>query len=65
MSAWKRCPTCQNEAGGGLLGGVFIRLHKCKDPGHVFCDKCKNGDRCPLCKTADVWWNFDKAFTDR
>lgn len=65
MSQYKRCPSCQREAPGGFFGGNFIVLHKCREKGHVFCDKCKNGDRCPLCTFANVWWNFDKAYNDK
>jgi predicted Zn-ribbon and HTH transcriptional regulator len=45
-----------------LFGGAFVPLHKCQSKGHVFCNACKNGDRCPLCTSEQVRWNYDKAF---
>lgn len=62
MANYTQCPTCGHEPRGGVLGGAFILLHRCKDKGHVFCDKCKNGDRCPLCRTEKVTWKADKAY---
>ena len=64
MAKYKRCPTCGNEAPGGW-SGVFIQLHKCNNKDHIFCDECKNGDSCPKCGSNDVWWNYDKAITDK
>ena len=67
MSTYTKCPNgdCGHEASGGLFGGAYIPLHKCKAHGHVFCNSCKNGDRCPICSTDSVWWNWGKAFTKR
>lgn len=65
MSRFAKCPTCQHEASGGLLGGVYIKLHKCRSRGHWFCNQCKNGDRCPNCGAEDVSWNADEAYTKR
>jgi len=65
MSKYKSCPNCGHEASGGLLGGAYIKLHKCKDKGHIFCNECKNGDRCPICGSANIWWNYQEAYTDR
>lgn len=65
MSRFHACPTCQNEASGGLFGGVYIKLHQCRDKGHWFCENCRNGDRCPHCGTDRVWWNADEAYTRR
>ena len=62
MSKFSSCPNCGREASGGLLGGVYIMLHKCNAGGHHFCSECANGDRCPLCSSADVRWDYDKAF---
>ena len=64
MSQYKRCPSGQNEAKGGWSEG-YIDDDKCQDKGHIFCDNCKNGDRCPLCGSSNIAWNYDKAFTDR
>lgn len=67
MSRFKRCPNpdCRNEAGGGLFGGAYINLHKCKDGGHYFCSECKNGDRCPYCSSANISWDDEQAYTDK
>jgi len=62
MSKFQRCPTCGHKASGGVFGGAYIKLHKCKDGGHYFCNECKNGDRCPNCNSSNVLWNYDKAF---
>ncbi len=64
MSQYQRCPTCRNEAPGGI-GGVYIPVHKCRDKDHIFCNNCKNGDRCPNCGSSNIWWDYDKAFTER
>ena len=65
MSKYKRCPNCDHGASGGWTGGAYIKLHRCKDKGHTFCNDCKNGDRCPLCGSATIAWNYDEAYTDR
>ena len=62
MSQYPQCPTCGHRAQGGLFGGAFVPLHKCQSKGHIFCNACKNGDRCPLCTSDRVRWNYDKAF---
>jgi len=62
MSTHTQCPTCNRKASGGLFGGVYIPLHKCRSKGHIFCNECKNGDRCPVCGSAEISWNVDKAF---
>ena len=62
MSKFSRCPTCGREASGGMFGGVYIPLNKCRDKGHVFCNECKNGDRCPVCMSGNISWDCDKAF---
>ena len=66
MSRYTRCPNCGNEASGGF-GGVYIRLHKCRDKNHVFCERCINGDRCPIpgCGSSNISKNFDKAYTKK
>lgn len=64
MSKFKKCPSCGNKASGGLLGGVYVSLHKCKRKGHYFCNRCKNGDRCPLCQTDRIYWDVERAHTD-
>jgi len=65
MSKYQRCPTCGCEASGGFFGGAYIKLHKCKSKGHVFCEECKNGDSCPKCGSDDVRWNDDEAYTNK
>lgn len=65
MSKYHRCPTCGHEASGGIFGGVYIKLHKCNEKDHIFCNECKNGDRCPLCGSDDIWWNYDEAYRDQ
>ena len=65
MSQYKRCPSCQNEAEGTIGTGAYIDVHKCNDKDHIFCNNCKNGDRCPVFGSANIWWNYDKAYTDR
>lgn len=62
MSRYSKCPNCGHAASGGVFGGVYVPLHKCRNKGHWFCNDCKNGDRCPLCGSDSVSWNADKAF---
>lgn len=66
MSEYSECPICGNKASGGLLGGVYIKLHKCNTCGAVFCNECKNDDCCPReeCQSDDVRWNYDEAYID-
>ncbi|MBM3269814.1 MAG: hypothetical protein FJZ01_19455 [Candidatus Sericytochromatia bacterium] len=62
MSTFSACPSCGYHASGGLFGGVYIWLHKCRNKGHWFCERCKNGDLCPKCGTDSVYWKADQAF---
>ena len=64
MSQYRRCPSCRSEAKGGW-SEVYIDVHKCNDNDHKFCNKCKNGDRCPNCQSPNISWNYGKAYTDR
>jgi reverse gyrase len=65
MSKYTCCPKCGHEASGGLFGGVYIKLHKCRSGGHVFCNDCKDGDSCPKCGSDNVWWDHDEAYTNK
>jgi reverse gyrase len=62
MSRYAACPKCGHHARGGLLGGAFVYLHKCRDCGCVFCEECRNHSQCPNCGSDDVQWEYDKAF---
>jgi hypothetical protein len=62
MSQYSQCPHCRIKPTDVDWTGGYIPLHKCRDGGHLFCNSCKNGDRCPLCSSANVEWNYDKAY---
>lgn len=60
-SPHKSCPKCGNAADGKWS---YISLHKCRACESLFCDTCKNGERCPYpaCSSSDIWWKYDESY---
>ena len=65
MARYTSCPNCHRKPKGGILGGAYINLHKCKEKGHLFCEECKNGDRCPICGSAKISRNAEKVYVEK
>jgi len=62
MAKYTHCPYCKIKPTDIDWTGGYIYLHKCNNGGHLFCSSCKNGDRCPICSSADIWWDYEKAY---
>ena len=48
MVTYSKCPSCGNKNNGDVV-------HKCRECGKTFCEKCggdRFGDLCPMCDKA-------------
>lgn len=66
MSRFNRCPNpnCGETPSGGILGGVYFNIYKCKKCGTLYCHNC-GGKYCPNCgsekrSTAGECWGPKK-----
>ena len=49
MSKYVRCPNCGNEEEN-------TRVYRCKECRTIYCGRCKDGDRCPIC---DAYYEYE------
>ena len=51
-SSFRSCPNCGRKPSGGLLGGSWFDVYRCRECKHRFCFKCDGslqGRKCPEC----------------
>ena len=53
MATYNRCPGCDREPTGGLLGGVYVNFYRCRHCSRLYCYKCGGitNTKCPVCQS--------------
>lgn len=50
MAKFHSCPNCSHKPKGGVFGGAYMNVLKCRDCGRLFCHECGGSShKCPGC----------------